>query len=78
MATDLNREINLHPTQDELSRQAFIVKFKQKVNLDLQKDIQTYVADNIAPQLESDLGEPLDDLNREHRKALKQRLLMKR
>ena len=74
MATDLNREINLHPTQDELSRQAFIVKFKQKVNLDLQKDIQTYVADNIAPQLESDLGEPLDDLNREHRKALKQRM----
>ncbi|MGB1877006.1 MAG: class I SAM-dependent methyltransferase [Rhodospirillaceae bacterium] len=74
MANDTNLEINLHPTQDELSRQAFIVKFKQKVNLDLQKDIRTYVAKNIAPQLESDLGEPLDDLNRDHRKALKQRM----
>jgi hypothetical protein len=74
MTTDLSREINLHPTQDELARQAFIVQFKQKVNLDLQKDIRAHVAAHIAPELESELGEPLNDLNREHRKALKKRM----
>ena len=74
MTKDPNREIMLHPTQDELARQAFIVQFKQKVNLDLQRDIQDYFAKNIAPELESDLGEPLDDLNREHRKVVKSRL----
>ena len=74
MTNDLSQEINLHPTQDELARQAFIVQFKQKVNLDLQKDIRAYVKNNITPELESALGEPLEDLNRDHRKALKKRM----
>ena len=74
MANDPDLEIMLHPTQDERSRQAFIIQFKQKVNLDLQKDIHNYFAENIAPELESELGEPLDDLNRDHRKAVKKRL----
>lgn len=74
MTNDLSQEINLHPTQDELARQAFIVQFKQKVNLDLQKDIKAYVKNNIAPELESALGRPLEDLNRDHRKALKKRM----
>jgi hypothetical protein len=74
MTADLSREINLHPTQDELARQAFIVNFKQKVNLGLQKDIKAHVADSIAPELESELGQPLDDLNRDHRKALKRKI----
>ena len=64
----------LHPTQDERSRQAFIIQFKQKVNLDLQQDIRAYFSEAIAPELESELGEPLDDLNRDHRKAVKRSL----
>ncbi len=74
MTRDFSQEINLHPTQDELARQAFIVQFKQKVNLDLQKDIRAYVKNNITPELESALGEPLEDMNRDHRKALKKRM----
>lgn len=74
MHYDLDREMMLHPTQDELSRQAFIIQFKQKVNLDLQKDIQDYFDEAIASELESSLGQPLDDLNRDHRGAVKQRL----
>jgi len=70
--TDHNsREISIHPTLDEFARQAFIVQFKQKVNLDLQRDIRSYFGANLAPELESDIGESLDDLNRDHRKAVK-------
>ncbi len=74
MTNDPDREIMLHPTQDELARQAFIVQFKQKVNLDLQTDIHDFFAENVTPELESELGEPLDDLNRDHRKAAKKHL----
>ena len=71
---DESREIYLHPTQDELARQAFIIKFKQKVNLDLQKDIRNQFDSTIKGELESELGTGLDDLNRDHRKAVKKRL----
>jgi len=72
--SDEKREINLHPTQDELARQAFIIKFKQKVNLDLQRDIRNHFDGTIKRELETELGTGLDDLNRDHRKAVKKRL----
>ena len=74
MTIDYAHEITLHPTQDELARQAFIIQFKQKVNLGLQKDIRAFFSEAIAPELESTFGEPLDDLNRDHRNVAKARL----
>lgn len=74
MTNDFEREMILHPTQDELARHAFIIQFKTKVNLDLQKDIHAHFEKAIAPELETALGEPLDDLKREHRTAVKQRI----
>ena len=74
MANSLDREMMLHPIQDERSRQAFIVQFKKKVNFELQGDIHDYFSKEIAPTLESDLGQPLDDLNRDHRVAVKKEL----
>lgn len=69
-----DREMMLRPTQDERARQAFIIQFKTKVNLDLQDDIHDFFAESIQPELESELGEQLSDLNRDHRKAVKKRL----
>lgn len=74
MSNDQAQAFTLLPSQDELARQAFIVQFKQKVNLDLQNDIREQYKSSLAPELEDELGETLDDLNRDHRKALKKRL----
>lgn len=74
MSNQPGNAITLYPKQDELARQAFIVQFKQKVNLELQKDIREEYKANLAPELEASLGEPLDDLNRDHRKVLKKRI----
>lgn len=74
MSSTPSQAITLYPSQDESARQAFIVQFKQKVNLELQGDIREHYKSNLAPELEVGLGEPLDDLNRDHRKALKKRI----
>lgn len=74
MTQDQSQEIYLHPTQDELARQAFIIKFKQKVNLDLQKDIREHFDAGIKSDLQAELGQELDSLNRDHRKAVKKRI----
>ena len=63
-------EISLQTNHDDLSRQAFIIKFKQKVNLDLQKKIKNEFDMEIRPKLTSDLGTSLDDLDRGHRKIV--------
>ena len=74
MNKDSENEIYLHPTQDELSRQAFIINFKQKVNLSLQERIKKHVDDNLRNSIESEIGDSLNDLNREHRRILKEKL----
>lgn len=74
MPNDPSQAFTLLPSQDELARQAFIVQFKQKVNMELQNDIKEQYKTSLAAELEGSLGEPLDDLNRDHRKALKKRI----
>ena len=68
------KEVYLHPTHDELSRQAFIIKFKQKVNFNLQDKIKDHFNNKIKDDLELEIKESLDDLNREHRKFVKDKL----
>ena len=71
---DKDNQVALRPSQDELSRQAFIVRFKQKVNLDLQGKIRSHFCDKIQPALEADLGVSLSDVDRKHRVAVKDRM----
>jgi len=77
MSENPEDDISLQPTQDDLARQAFIVKFKQKVNLDLQKKIKDEFDLDLRPTIVSDLGVSLDDLDRGHRKIVKEHLYKK-
>ena len=74
MDRNSGKEVYLHPTHDELSRQAFIIKFKQKVNFHLQDKIKNHFNNELKHDLELKIKESLDDLNREHRKLVKEKL----
>ncbi len=69
---DLSMELRVTP--EEAAQREFIVALKRIANLELPKGIRALVAKRIAPELERELGRPLDDFSIQDRELVKTRL----
>jgi ubiquinone/menaquinone biosynthesis C-methylase UbiE len=66
--------MDLHLTNADKARAAFIISVKRFVNVDIAARLRKDYSSAIAPKLEAAQGRPLDDFNRDDRKALKAEL----
>ena len=63
--------MDLRMTPEEQARASFIISLKRFVNRDLSAELRKKFSHDIAPKLEAAQGRPLDDFNRDDRKAAK-------
>jgi ubiquinone/menaquinone biosynthesis C-methylase UbiE len=66
--------MDLHMTNADKARAAFIIGIKRFVNVDIAARLRKDYSSAIAPKLEAAQGRPLDDFNRDDRKAAKAEL----